>query len=177
MRPHRPKRKPGTRRSVWRLIAVAIAAIVAASALAAGAAGGASTGSPLRLQGTDVRTGKPISLAADAGKPVLVNLWSSSCGACFADARALARFERSHLAVRVLGVDVTDTASGARSLYRRAGWRHPSIADPNGRIAPQLRMETLPTTLFLNAKHEVVERINGQTTTSGFAAGYRRASR
>jgi thiol-disulfide isomerase/thioredoxin len=149
-------------------------------ALAAAAADGAravSAGAPLDLRGTDVLTGKPVSLAADAGRPVVVNLWSSSCGACFADARALAAFEHSHPQARVLGVDVTDTSSGARSLYRRAGWRHPSIADPSGRIAAQLRMTTLPTTLFPNARHEVVERIDGQTNGAGFAAGYRRASR
>ncbi len=37
-------------------------------------------------------------------------------------------------------------------------------------------MESLPTTLFLNAKHEIVERINGQTTAAGLASGYRKAS-
>ena len=82
----------------------------------------------------------------------------------------------THRAAVVLGVDVTDSTAGARSLSRRAGWRHPSIADPSGRIAAQLRLESLPTTLFLNAKHEIVERINGQTTAAGFAAGYRKAS-
>ena len=154
---------------------VAAAAIVLVASLAS-AASGATGGSPLTLAGKNVLTGKPHSLAADAGKPVVVNLWSSSCGACFADARALATFERTYPAARVLGVDVTDSGSGARSLYRRAGWRHPSIADPDGRIAAQLRMQTLPTTLFLNARHEIVERINGQTTAAGFASGYRKAT-
>ncbi len=153
------------------------AAVAVATALALAAAGSvAASGAPLELQGRDVLTGRPLSLAADAGKPVVVNFWSSSCGACFADARALAAFERNHPAARVLGVDVADTTAGARSLYRRAGWRHASIADPSGRLAARLRLRTLPTTLFLNAKHEVVERIDGQTSASGFAAGYRKAS-
>jgi len=159
-----------------RRIAATLVAVVVALALAASAANGAASNAPLTLQGSEVRSGKPVSLAADAGKPVVVNLWSSSCGACFADARALATFERTHPAARVLGVDVTDSPAGARSLYRRAGWRHPSIADPNGRIAAQLRLQTLPTTLFLDAKHQIVERINGQTTAAGLAAGYRKAS-
>jgi thiol-disulfide isomerase/thioredoxin len=165
--------EPARRRSP-RLLAAAVALAVAGSIAAA--ASGAPTSSSLNLQGKDVRTGKPVSLAGDAGKPVVVNLWSSSCGACFADARALASFEHAHPAARVLGVDVADSAAGARSLYKRAGWRHPSIADPSGRIAAQLKMTTLPTTLFLNAKHEIVERINGQTTVTGFATGYRKAS-
>ncbi len=155
---------------------VAAGAIVLVASLAAAVANGATGGSPLALAGTNVLTGKPLSLARDAGKPVVVNLWSSSCGACFADARALATFERTHPAARVLGVDVADSAAGARSLYRRAGWRHPSIADPDGRIAAQLGTQTLATTLFLNARHELVERINGQTSAAGFAAGYRKAA-
>jgi len=162
-----------SRRRSRRLLAAA--AILVAATIAATVTYAATGGSPLLLAGRKVLTGKPLSLAADAGRPVVVNLWSSSCGACFADAKALATFERAHPAARVLGVDVTDTAGGARSLYRRAGWRHPSIADPDGRIAAQLRMQTLPTTLFLNARHAIVGRINGQTTAAGFAAGYRKA--
>ncbi len=158
-----------------RTIAATVAAAVA-TGLTAGVAVAATTGSPLTLRGSDVLTGKPLSLDRYAGKPVVVNLWSSSCGACFADARALATFERTHPAARVLGVDVADSDAGARSLYRRAGWRHPSIADPNGRIAAQLRLRTLPTTLFLDRHHEVVERVNGQATAAGFSAGYRKAS-
>jgi thiol-disulfide isomerase/thioredoxin len=168
------------------LALIAIAGLVAAAlALGSGrnaktpraaAAAAAHNNAPLSLRGTDVVTGKPVSLAASAGKPVVLNFWSSSCGACFADARALASFERTHPAARVLGVDVTDSTASARSLYRRAGWRHPSIADPSGRIAARLRLQTLPTTLFLDAQHRVVERINGQTTPAGFAAGYSKAA-
>lgn len=168
-RRHAPERRPG-RRGAARL-AVAALALVAATGVAATAGG-----RPLRLQGRDVLTGKPAGLAAYAGRPVVVNFWSSSCGACFADALALARFERTHPAAAVLGVDVADSTAGARSLYRRVGWRHPSIADPSGRIAARLRLETLPTTLFLDRRHRVVERVNGQTTAAGLAAGYRRAS-
>jgi thiol-disulfide isomerase/thioredoxin len=155
---------------------VAAAALVLVASLAAAVATAATSGAPLALAGKNVLTGEPLSLARDAGKPVVLNLWSSSCGACFADARALATFERTHPAARVLGVDVTDSAAGARSLYRRAGWRHPSVADPDGRIAARLRMQTLPTTLFLNARHEIVERINGETSAAGFAAGHRKAT-
>src|SRR5438477_8006810 len=164
MNVHPPVPEPATP-SRSRVLTAAVVLAVAGSIAAA--ASGATTISPLNLQGKDVRTAKPVSLAGDAGKPVVVNLWSSSCGACFADARALASFEHAHPAARVLGVDVADSAAGARSLSKRAGWRHPSIADPSGRIAAQLKMTTLPTTLFLNAKHEIVERINGQTTAAG----------
>jgi thiol-disulfide isomerase/thioredoxin len=168
--------RPRARNACKSGLRVAAALGLAATALAAGGTAGAGMSKPLSLHGRNVLTGKPLGLAAYDGKPVVVNLWSSSCGACFADARALASFEQMYRAAAVLGVDVADTTSGARSLYRRAGWRHPSIADPSGRIAAQLRLQTLPTTLFLDRKHRVVERINGQTSAAGFAAGYQKAS-
>ena len=173
----------------WRKAAVVLAVAVVAGLVAAALALGGGTGaksaagaaaieksSPLTLRGTDVVTGKPVGLAAFAGKPVVVNFWSSSCGACFAEARALASFERAHPHARVMGVDVQDSSASAKSLYRRAGWRHPSIADASGRIAAQLQLQTLPTTLFLDAQHRVVGRINGQTTLAGFTDGYQKAS-
>lgn len=78
----------------------AIVLVLALAAAVVGVASGALGRSPLQLQGRNVLTGTPVSLAADAGKPVVVNLWSSSCGACFADARALAAFEHSHPGAR-----------------------------------------------------------------------------
>ncbi len=167
---------PSTGRRGPRRPRAAAAAALALVALALGGPAGAGPSRPLAVHGSDVLTGKPLGLARYAGMPVVLNAWSSSCGACFADARALATFERRHPAARVLGIDVADTAAGARMLYRRAGWRHPSIADPSGRIALQLRLRTLPTTLFLDAGHRVVGRIDGPATAAALAAGYRKAS-
>ena len=171
-----PLHAPDAARPVTPGLRFATAVGLAPAALAIGGTAGAGASPPVALHGDDVLTGKPVSLALYAGKPVVVNLWSSTCGACFAGARALASFERTPGAAAVLGVDVTDSKSGAGSLYRRAGWRHPSIADTNGRIAAQLQLQTLPTTLFLDRQHRGVERINGQTNVAGFAARYRKAS-
>jgi thiol-disulfide isomerase/thioredoxin len=165
-------------------VAAAVAAAVASTlALGGGtstkpaARAGAAGGKPvLRLQGADPVTGKTVSLAAFSGKPIVLNLWTSGCASCVAEARALTRFERGHPGAQVVGIDVADSRTGAISFYQQVGWRHPSIADPSGRIAAHLRLETLPTTLFLDAKHRVVARINGQTSLAGFTAGYRKAS-
>lgn len=159
-----------------RTIAAALAVGLVASALAIATAAGAATNSPLTLRGSDVLNGKPLSLTSYAGKPVVVNLWTSGCASCVSEARALTRFERGHPEAKVIGIDVEDSRTSAISFYDAVGWRIPSISDPSGRIAAQLRAQTLPTPLFLNSRHEVVERINGQTNFAGFTAGYRKAS-
>jgi hypothetical protein len=75
----------------------------------------------------------------------------------------------------VIGVDVADTRSGAKAFYRRWSWRHPSIADPQGDLAARLAVRGLPTTFFLNARHEIVSSIVGASDLAGFNRGLRLA--
>ena len=142
----------------------------------AGSPSAKSSGSALELRGTDPVTGKQVHLASYAGKPVVLNMWASWCTGCAAEARALASFARAHPEAQVVGIDVQDTKSGARAFYRRFGWRHPSIFDPSGSLAAQLGLQALPTTVFLDRTHRVVERIAGETDLAGFTAGLQRAT-
>lgn len=149
-----PSRRP---RPAWVRPALAAAMLVVLGALAAtlslargttatttssiagqAAAASASVGSPLELSGTDPVTGKPVSLAAYADKPIVLNMWASWCTGCYAEARALATSARTHPQAQVVGVDIQDTKTAAKAFYRRFGWRHPSIFDPSGSIAAQL---------------------------------------
>lgn len=148
----------------------------AASPTSAGSPVAKSSGSALELSGTDPVTGKPVSLAAFAGKPVVLNLWASWCTGCAAEAEALAEFARTHPEVQVVGIDIQDTTSGAKAFYQRYGWRHPSIFDPDGRLAAQLGLQALPTTVFLDRRHRVAARIAGETNLAGFNAGLQRAT-
>ncbi len=146
------------------------------AAAAAGSPVAESSGSVLQLRGTDPVTGKQVSLASFAGKPVVLNMWASWCAGCAAEAGALASFARAHPEVQVVGIDVQDTKEGAKAFYRRFGWRHPSIFDPNGSLAAELGLQALPTTVYLDRTHRVVGRIAGETNLAGFTAGLQRAT-
>ena len=197
----RQERPPGSRESQqqqrpgWMKVAFAAAVLVVVAAAAAAvvlsrsdsgssATAPASPGSPtakssgtaLELRGTDPVTGKQVDLASFAGKPVVLNMWASWCTGCAAEARALASFAQAHPEAQVVGIDIQDTKSGARAFYRRFGWRHPSIFDPNGSLAAQLGLQALPTTVFLDRTHRVVGRIAGETNLAGFTAGLQRAT-
>ena len=108
------------------------------------------------IHGTDPVTGRQVSLADYRGRPLFVNLWASWCHPCREEAGAIARFERSHPAVALVGIDVSDTSRGARRFYTRYGWRHPSISDPDATIAADLGLQALPTTIFLDREGRVV---------------------
>jgi thiol-disulfide isomerase/thioredoxin len=136
---------------------------------------GGSTAAPLQLNGTDLISGRRVSLAGYRGKPIVLNMWASWCTGCYAEARALATFARTHPQAQVVGIDIQDSRSEAKAFYRRFGWRHPSIFDPNGLIAARFRLQGLPATLFLDRQHRVVARILGETNLAGFDAGFRQA--
>ena len=175
-----------------RTLPIAIGIVVLVAAAAAGAtlaftrgsspagssgpaAGGGSTSAPLELSGTNPLTGRPVSLASYAGKPIVLNMWASWCTGCYAEARALATFARTQPQVQVVGVDVQDSVADAKAFYRRFGWRHPSIFDPQGVIAARFGLQGLPATLFLDRQHRVVAKILGETNLAGFDQGLQRA--
>jgi thiol-disulfide isomerase/thioredoxin len=139
-----------------------VAALIAAAALQAPP-----------LAGTDVVTGKRLSLADYSGRVVVVNVWGAWCGGCITEAPDLARFVRRHPGVAVLGIDSEDSRSAARAFYRRFGLHHPSIFDPKGMLARRLGLQGLPTTLFLDRRHRIVATVVGAGTSSGFESALR----
>lgn len=166
---------------------VALGALVAAGLSVAGGVRGAGVAEPVAavgrglavaappLRGRDPITGRYVSLAQFAGRPVVVNVWASWCPGCNREASAMARFAASHPGVQVLGIDMQDTVAGARGFYRKWGWHQPSIADPSGTLAASLAVTGLPTTLFLNSQHRIVARIVGASNLAGFDRGLRMA--
>lgn len=189
---------PGRRRwlSVRRLAYVAatvaiVVAVVGGFAIAHKRNGGASaealsglpsavshaSGGAPSLHGRDPITGRQVSLAQFAGRPVVLNVWASWCTGCNQDAADLARFAASHPGAQVLGVDTQDTTGGARAFYRKWHWHHRSIADPSGSLSAKLAVTGLPTTYFLDRQHRIVAKVVGAGNRAEFEQGLRLALR
>ena len=134
-------------------------------------------GAPPLLRGRDPVTGRQVSLAQFAGRPVVLNVWASWCTGCNQEAADLARLAASHPGAQLLGVDTQDTTGGARAFYRKWHWRHPSMSDPRGSLAARLAVTGLPTTYFLDRRHRVVARIVGAGNLAQFEQGLRLALR
>jgi thiol-disulfide isomerase/thioredoxin len=170
------------RRLTVAAIAAGVVAIVIVGAILARDTGPATpvasgNGSDkLSVHGTDVITGKDVSLAEFRGKPVVLTIWASWCPGCNAEARTLAAFVKAHPEAAFFGVDFQDTKGEARSFYRRYGWRFPSVFDPDGRIADRLGTQGTPTTIFLDAEHGEVSRIVGETDEAGLTQGLEQAA-
>lgn len=89
--------------------------------------------------------------------PLVLNLWAQSCAPCRDEMPLLQRLHESTDRVTVLGVDFQDLQPGmALALADATGTTYPSVADVDGELKAPLRLTGLPTTLFVDAKGEVV---------------------
>jgi thiol-disulfide isomerase/thioredoxin len=85
----------------------------------------------------DTVSGGHDSLARYKGDVVVLNIWSSTCAPCRAEAAGLAKVARAAYprGVRFLGIDTRDQSRAAAAAFeKRYGVTYPSFYDPPGRL-------------------------------------------
>ncbi len=104
-----------------------------------------------KVTGPRLGGGAPINLAQYAGKTVMINVWASWCLPCRQEAPEILRFTKAHPEVVFLGVNLNDDKDNAAAFNTEAGWTHPSIFDPSGKIGfDRLKVTTLPATIYID---------------------------
>jgi cytochrome c biogenesis protein CcmG, thiol:disulfide interchange protein DsbE len=147
------------------VVIIAVAAVLFASGSPAKARGPLETAKSFRLPELG-HTGKYVSLAAYAGRPVIINFFASWCAPCQRETPLLASFYREHHgSVLIIGVDSNDEAAKALAFVKAKGVGYPIAFD--GYPAPvtvSYGIVALPQTFMLNAKHQIVQHISGDVT-------------
>jgi thiol-disulfide isomerase/thioredoxin len=101
------------------------------------------------------------------GKPLVVNLWASTCVPCIKEMPAIEKVhQRNRSDVAFLGVDVQDQKADGLAMIDRTGVTYPSVQDRSGSFARSAEAAGLPTTLLIDADGEVVASHLGALTES-----------
>jgi thiol-disulfide isomerase/thioredoxin len=171
-------RQLGPQGQILGTVLAALLAVVAVITLA-GRGGGPAGRPPAAPQSSNFslpRLGHPgqtVSLAAYAGKPVIVNFFASWCVPCQQETPELARFYQQHGSqTAIIGIDANDVAAKAMAFIRSAGVRYPVGVDPRGTGATTaFGVIALPQTFFLDARHRIVKRVYGAVSAHELSQG------
>lgn len=116
--------------------------------------------------------GRPVTLAALRGKPLMVNLWATWCGPCVKELPTLDALAGADGRFRLLAV--SQDMEGAKAVTpflakRRLTSLQPYIDSRNALMAA-LGSDTLPTTVFYDAAGREQWRVIGAMDWSGARA-------
>jgi cytochrome c biogenesis protein CcmG, thiol:disulfide interchange protein DsbE len=106
------------------------------------------------FSGTDLRTGKQVSLSTFRGHYVFVNFFASWCGPCQQETPDLITFEynqqHSPVGADLVSVVFHDEVSSARQFLITQGATWPTVNDPGGTIAEEYGVTAPPTTFLID---------------------------
>ena len=126
----------------------------------------ADRGKPIDLTGTTLE-GKPYDLAADRGKPVVLNTWWSGCGPCNKEAPMLQdASEKLGDTATVVGINIRDSsAADGLAFERKYHATYPSLYSPDGKAVlafpPKFAPRSVPATAILDSEGRVAAMIRG----------------
>jgi len=99
----------------------------------------------------DLRGRGTFHLSSVAGKPIVMNFWSSTCAPCKQETPAMASVARSlGSKVTFVGIDTVDTRAKASAFIAKYKVPYKIAFDPDGAMADQYGVPGLPVTFFLS---------------------------
>jgi cytochrome c biogenesis protein CcmG, thiol:disulfide interchange protein DsbE len=95
--------------------------------------------------------GAAVTLASLAGKPIVMNFWSSTCTICKSETPALASVARTlNGKVTFVGIDSADSRGPATAFVARYNVPYENLFDPSATQAARYGVPALPVTFFLS---------------------------
>lgn len=112
--------------------------------------------------GTDLQ-GQPLTLAAVAGKPVLLRFFVPNCKFCRADTAVFNEFyEKYHSkGLQIVYINTDPNLGEAKKFAEELGIAFPIVVDADRKIAEAYRVKLVPQTILLSPQHTIVGAILG----------------
>lgn len=128
---------------------------------------------PLQLPDLD---GAVWSLAAQRGKPVLLNFWASWCEPCRSEMPSLEQLALRHKerdkdrGLQVLAVNYRETTAAVRRFIDATALKLPVLRDTDGRAAKAFGVHIFPSSVAINRLGQVRFVVVGECDWSSPAA-------
>ena len=111
--------------------------------------------------------GQEVSTQSLVNKPLVINVWYSTCEPCRRELPALANADMQYRdQVRFVGVNIKDSATVAREFASQYGVKFELLLDKNGQFISQLGIATAPVTLAIDQRGVIVGQKAGEISAS-----------
>jgi peroxiredoxin len=128
-----------------------------------GAKSGAMEGQRLPDVELTMIGGERMRVSDLVGQPVVLNFWATWCGPCKEEIPELQAAYNTYSAskgLKIIGI-TDEAASDVRPFVEANQMTFPIAYDSSGRAGSRYRVQSIPTTLFVNAQGIVVTRHTG----------------
>jgi thiol-disulfide isomerase/thioredoxin len=114
--------------------------------------------------------GPTVSLPDVAGKPTVINQWGTRCAPCGREMPVLQQAQAAHRDVHIVFVNQGEKAQAVRSfLAQRELTLQHVLLDPQLQVGQTLGHRSLPTTLFFDARGQLVSTRIGELSAATLA--------
>jgi thiol-disulfide isomerase/thioredoxin len=111
--------------------------------------------------------GQEVSTQSLLNKPLIINVWYSTCEPCRRELPALANADMQYRdQVRFVGVNIKDSATVAKEFASQYGVKFELLLDKNGLFISRLGIATAPVTLAIDPQGVIVGQKAGEISAS-----------
>jgi peroxiredoxin len=111
--------------------------------------------------------GQEVSTQSLLNKPLIINVWYSTCEPCRRELPALANADTQYRdRVRFVGVNIKDSATVTKEFASQYGVKFELLLDKNGLFISQLGIATAPVTLAIDPQGLIVGQKAGEISAS-----------
>jgi thiol-disulfide isomerase/thioredoxin len=118
-------------------------------------------GDPMPPYSAKYLDGKAMTMAAEKGNVVFLNVWATWCGPCRFETPELQALQTQYAAkgLKVIGISVDEGDTEAvKTFVAEQKITYPIAVDPEGRIANLVQTTVLPTSLLIDRTGKIVWR-------------------
>ena len=102
-----------------------------------------------------------LRLASLKGKPIMINVWNSTCTPCINEARLL-QTQWQHVQAKgvvFVGIDFLDSQSSGIDYLHKYGITYQNVLDTDGSVGVSYGVSGTPETIFINSHGVIIRKV------------------